>query len=434
MEIRAPGDLLRLPPAALSPRAWSVGEILNAVVAKATQGGAAQLRIGQQVVTAETQIPLKQGQQLTLRVLESSQRPVLQVLTQATSNAGDEQIRGAALKNALPQQQPVAQTFSSLERIATRPLPSGFQPLKAGIEEVLSKVPPQQALRAPNQLKRAIADSGIFLEARLQAGLASPSAPPQQDLKSALQRVATIIRSMPQLPVQTGQPPTGKPAPQVSTPVPPNQTAATNRETIPATSTGTAVAITSSPPATAVTKTSPTAIAAATAAPADDAPMPAQSTTQVSIERLAREVDSALARIQVNQLSSVPVQDGSQQHLWLIEVPVRGEQGFDTLQMVIEREPESGEDQQSAWSLTLSFSLEPLGPISVRLRLFNQQIDAGFWAERAPTQHLIETELSLFGAALTEVGLNPGHLHVLNASPLPDASRHLPRGLLSEQV
>jgi hypothetical protein len=437
MEIRLTGELLRLPPAALSPRAWSVGEILNAVVAKATRGGAAQLRIGQHLVTAETQVPLKQGQQLTLRVVESSRRPVLQVLQEVFPNVRDEQIRATALKSALPQQQPAAQTLASLERAVAGPLPDTIQPLKASVEELLSKVPTQQLLRNAPELKRAIADSGVFLEARMQAGLTSPTTPPPADLKSALQRIAAIIRSMPELPAATPQATPNKPAPTANQPI---QTPQPSKESVsPATTGNQSVPPNHQQPMLKTTVATPPKATTnvptmATAVAADDVSAPVQATARLSTERLGREVDSALARIQVNQLISVPVEDGSSQQLWMIEVPVRSEQGFDTLQMVIEREPESGDDQTPGWSLTLSFALQPLGPMIVRLRLINQRIDAGFWAERAPTQQLIANQLTLFSAALSEVGLSPGHLHILDESPLRDINRHLPRGLVSEQV
>jgi hypothetical protein len=137
---------------------------------------------------------------------------------------------------------------------------------------------------------------------------------------------------------------------------------------------------------------------------------------------LSRQVEGALARVQYHQLASLP-QDESNRQVWQLELPVRNEQQLDAIKLRIE---ERGNDRQasaesSSWRVDLSFELEPLGPVQVRIGLQGVRISSTFWAERTATTALISARLEELRQGLESVGLEVGELASrLGTAPPPE--------------
>jgi hypothetical protein len=141
---------------------------------------------------------------------------------------------------------------------------------------------------------------------------------------------------------------------------------------------------------------------------------------------LSRQVEGALARVQYNQLASLPQEDGSRQ-VWQFDLPVRHGERLDGFHLQVEEEQRdngaAGED--SAWTVNLAFSLEPLGPVRVRIGLLGETVSSTFWAERESTARLIGGRLEELRQGFERVGLEVGQLSARQGLPAaPRTLRH----------
>jgi hypothetical protein len=117
-------------------------------------------------------------------------------------------------------------------------------------------------------------------------------------------------------------------------------------------------------------------------------------------------VEGALARIQLNQLASLPQDDGARL-CWQLELPLRLGQELHDWGIRVERDATGGGRGEAAasWTVRLAFDLEPLGPVQVRVRLEAGGVSGTFRAERGETVGLIDGRLDLLRRRLEAVGL-----------------------------
>jgi len=136
------------------------------------------------------------------------------------------------------------------------------------------------------------------------------------------------------------------------------------------------------------------------------------------LQDLGRQVEGALARIQFNQIVSLP-QDDPNRQVWQVDLPVRYGERLDNFQLQVEEEHPRGEHVggMAAWSVRLSFDLAPLGPVHARIGLTGETISSTFWAEQPQTAALIKRRLDDLRGGLERVGLDVGRLDALPGRP-----------------
>ena len=77
-------------------------------------------------------------------------------------------------------------------------------------------------------------------------------------------------------------------------------------------------------------------------------------------------MESALARIQLGQLASLPTDQNNA--IWMLEVPVRLQERTDLVQMKIKRDgSKNANPEQQTWSIDIAFDLENLGEPRARI-------------------------------------------------------------------
>lgn len=188
MNIDRLSSLLTLRPgAAATLPALRLGDELTVKVLRA-EAGQALLEVGNRRLEARTSLPLAPGQTLQLRVAQLQPTLVLRLAAQV----GAERTIDEALRALLPQPAARAPLGEALARLAAAPtgrLPAQAQQALAGL---LTRVPSAASLGTPGGLARALAGSGLFLEARLAA---SPGAAAPADLKSALLQLVHGLRA-----------------------------------------------------------------------------------------------------------------------------------------------------------------------------------------------------------------------------------------------
>lgn len=236
----------------------------------------------------------------------------------------------AARADAAVRQGGLGTLMADLQRALESPaLPPG---LRAAVGQVLARQLPTDPPITGESLRRAVAESGLFLEARTASAGAAPL-----DLKAALLMLQQALTAAGARPPARLQRPGGPP---------PTPDGATSAER---------------PAAPTISKT-------------DDA--------DTLLRHLRGDVEQALARQTLHQLASLPA--GGAPH-WMFELPLATPQGPAIAQFAIEPDDDGpGADGATApaWQARFSIDLAPLGPVHVRLRMADGQGHVTFWAEQ----------------------------------------------------
>lgn len=405
-------SVTRTPPAD-TVSTWRVGQVLAATVTAAAQPGEAELRIGTLQVRAQTgTLQLAAGQQLRLEVASLREQPVLKLLGLLQANPST-----LALRDALPRQQPLTPLLTTLARVAagaagTPPLPPAVTQLA---RELFERLPSAAGIASAGGLRQALRDSGLFLETKLAAAAQSagtaqaapPGADTARDFKANLLRLVAVVREHVANSAPATRPSAGPSA-------------------APGASTGPGAAVSALPLPTAATTTAATAAAVAPLGmplPHTSAPLPRgqpplpplaaravqEQELPLTARELLRQADGALARVQLNQLASLP-QERQPGMEWLIELPVRREAETDVWSLRIGRDPERGEERAAGgtgggWNVMLAFDLPGIGPLQARVNLRGEQVSAQFFSRTPGTLALVQEHLPVLQARLRQAGL-----------------------------
>ncbi|WP_346394765.1 flagellar hook-length control protein FliK [Pseudomonas syringae] len=282
--------------------------------------------------------------------------------------------------------------------------PAISAPLQASINQLLADLPDVEQMTTPKGVAQALNASGVFLEARLLAGLN----PAQQlpDMKANLMRL--IAQILPGLPDNMSY----------------GAAAASNT----------------------LARTMPNAIrnalgtlglVAARTQPSIF-PLPSRAVSggekEDDLEILLKLAAAAVSRLQSHQLGGLEQTrtnaDGTQVTTWQLEVPMRNAHDIVPLQVKVQREDkpdqEAAEDHDGAeikdtreklWKVDLAFDLEPLGPLQVHAQLLRGTLSSQLWAERPDSAALIEHELGYLRERLIACGLAVGELACSQGAP-----------------
>jgi len=391
------------------------GQLLQASVLTDSVQNLVKLKIGTAELIARTQVSLRADQRITLDVIKAGELPELRMVKEPVIR----EYQADALRSILPKQIPMQRLYANLQAVYTNiiralpqpgqdlklqqpPLPMPAQtnataPVKAGVDRemlqvlqtiankgtqpalanqfgpklvqaarnILSVAIPNSGNITPTQLRQAILGYGLFMEAQLASGQ-PPGTSYKGDLLQLLFQVGNLLKQdNNQKPTQAGVPSTQN--------------------------------------TTAVMETGFTKL----------------------LEMLFRQAEGGLARVQLNQLASLPTEDNTRQ-VWQFEVPVRHQEHVDSFLIRLEQEQASGSGNttEPIWYVTLSFNIEPLGPVKAKISMHNEEVSTMFLAERADSAELLNRRMSDLNQAFTNAGLSVGKLFARrgNAEPEPAAN------------
>ena len=376
------------------------GQLLKGTALSENLNGAMKLQIGVTQLTAQTTLSVTPGQSLLLQVEKAGKMPELRVLTQPTQK----ELTAWALKSNLPRQQPLPQLFRALTQLVSdpqaKPLP---EPVRQAVTQVLSGALSIDKPAFKTELNKALQLSGTQTESLLIRQM-----PANQDLKLNLLRLIGVIK--PYL-AQSYE------AAGIKLPL-----------------TGAPGAATANPSSPATTVTIPNQILLAssqTALPAQS--MDANPTLKLLLD-LFKHIDGAIARIQTNQLSSLPPTDESARQIWQFELPIRHENGFDLFHVKIARDGKHGAAAQSGWQLTLHMDLQPLGPMRIRLHLVGESLSTTIWSENPDTSKLVTSQLDRLRIGFETAGLEVKKLESFQGAARNEQQIPSEHSLLNEQA
>lgn len=398
---------------------WRVGQVLAATVVSSPQPGRAELRIGNLQLAAQTgNLQLTAGQTLRLEVASLREMPVLKLLGVLQQNPVNQ-----ALRDALPRQQPLSPLLNALTRLAA----AGQLPPETArlVRELLVRLPEPAAVATPTGLRQALRDSGLFLEAKLARPNTPPGAAPGAnppagkgaefagDLKANLLRLVRVLRDSVANSAPAGARGAGAAAPAAA---PGGGAATPSAQLAAALAAAGTRGLGGLPGAPLLDPGAPLRRGQPPLPPAAAARF-AQLEQTLGRSELLRQVEGALARVQLNQLSSLP-QDRTQPPEWLIELPVRREGETDVWALRIGREPERGggrddgrdDEDGPAWTVMLAFDLPGLGPMQTRLSLRGDSVDAQFFSREQGILPVVAEHLPVLQARLQQAGLRVNEL------------------------
>lgn len=391
------------------------GQQLQASVLSDTSQNLVKLKIGVTEFIARTQVSLRVDQKITLDVVKAGEMPELRLVRQALI----QEYQTDVLRSLLPKQLPMQRLFENIQAVYSNILRSLPQPgsdpklqqsaqsaqpqqsasttPRAGITEqevlqllqgltgkgaqpaladrfgpnliqaarnILAAVIPNSGSISPAQLRQALLGYGLFMEAQLAAGR-PPDASFKGDLLQLLFQLGNILKAdKPQL---ASQQPAG------------NQN--TNQQL--------------------------------------------ESGFIKLLEILFRHAEGSLARVHLNQLASLPNEDQGRQ-VWQFEVPIRHQDHVDSFLIRLEQEQvtQKGNDAKPIWYVTLNFNIEPLGPITAKISMRDDEVSTMFLAERTTSAQLLNERMAELGRAFADSGLSVGQLFARQGDAQPDEPQH----------
>lgn len=427
-------------------RNWRVGQVLNAVATTADRGGSADLRIGGQTYQAQVPFTVRPGDRMLLEVIRTGTTPLLRPVGAERSPDPVQ----AALRTALPRQGTLPPLLANVAQVATQQQPPS---IPAAVTEAARTL--FQHLSSPRDtatatgLRQALQNAGGQLEAKLARAAAgrADAGPVGQDFKAGLLRlrdaVQTALRQpLPEVTRTTPQSAEAVRLPQARTmplasqsaPMPPAPTANKPQVTVaaPPTAGPTQTQGRSAPPLLPpLTNTQPQPQARV-------APFPLLLEPAKLLQGLLHQVEASLARLQLHQLASQPV-DGEQRQVWLLELPIRRDQTVDVMHLRIEREEDSPDQKNrrngTGWTVKVAFDLEGLGPVQARVGLHSGMVSTAFWTERSDTHELFHQHLSELRRHMQAAGLDVGGISCqLGSAPQPVQDTPQRSGILDERA
>ncbi len=405
------------------------GQQLQANVLADTSNNLVKLKIGTTELIARTQVALRADQKITLDVVKAGNMPELRLVRAAEVRS----YQADVLRSILPKQLPMQRLYANLQAVysnilrslpqsvadpklqqpgapllpqqsptATAQAPAGTSdkellqilqnltakgaqtPLadKVGpnliqtARGILAAVIPNSGNITPAQLRQAILGYGLFMEAQLAAGQ-----PPGASFKGDLLQLLFQIGNLLQL----------------------------NKQQLP----------TQQPATTQANNTSQT-----------------DSGFVKLLEILFRHAEGSLARVHLNQLASLPADEGNRQ-VWQFEVPVKHQDHVDSFLIRLEQEQtrNKGDDTKPIWYVTLSFDIEPLGPVKAKISMHENEVSTIFLAEKAESAELLNKRMAELSKAFTDSGLSVGKLLASHGDAQPEKPQHsINTSLLDEKA
>jgi hypothetical protein len=354
-------------------RALQPGQVLQAVVVSSPISGTALLRVGGLELVARSDLALPRDQPLLLEVVKAGDQPTLRVVRAE----GQAELLAGALRRSLPRHGPPAGQLGRIAEAAKSLLgDAGTAGLGRDVLAALSsRAAPTGTEPAP--LRQALAQSGLFFEARLAQGQFDAA-----DLK------AILLRMLARLKGEAGNLPAGPDAGPEQQPGAGGKAAAR-----PGAQTG-------------------------------------------GVETLRQLVEDALAGVRWQQISSLPDEAG-RGWLWCVGLPLQAPDDTPTtLWLRVAHDADGREPEDPHWTLDLSLTIAPLGPLHVHASLRADRVFATIWAEDQATAGLVAGHLHLLGAGLERAGLAVGHLAARAGRPATAADQPAPHlhGLLDERA
>ncbi len=404
---------------------FNPGQSLTATVAGPNSNGLLPLNIDGKLLEVTSTLQLMAGMQLKLRIDKGASGELLLRLLEPPLPAERQQ----ALRRDLPRQSELKPLFEALATLAVAPpaTPSSPAPtqspnpatpdlgqlLHRAAQRLMQSLPEPRQLAEPRGVKQALHDSGLLFEHKLSQG---DSRGLERDLKGQLLRLLGQLASAPRIPPPIAPATRGAQQPQSSP-------AAQGRA--------------APPPTTATINQGNKAPPQGTGQGSVQSGSRAAASEQLIglLQGLIRQGESALARVQLNQLQNLTSSEADNPE-WLLEMPVRHAQNqLETVKLRIHRERggRNGERGEEQWNIRLELEDGQGGPLQVAMGLTRERVRVDLRAENGEVAEALSSHLGDLEKRLRARGLEVGHI-AAHRGLGDDEPPPRPDGLLREEA
>ena len=135
-----------------------------------------------------------------------------------------------------------------------------------------------------------------------------------------------------------------------------------------------------------------------------------QSSDVDLIKEMQQKTESSLAKIILNQLSSLPKEEGLKQ-AWVIDLPFLNREFSESIKIEINREQQDNEgDKQKNWAVTITITPPELGTIHCKVSCFDKTINTRFWSDTEDVVSKITQNLDYLKTQFEKAGIETGHM------------------------
>ncbi len=135
------------------------------------------------------------------------------------------------------------------------------------------------------------------------------------------------------------------------------------------------------------------------------------------IKDLQQKTESSLAKIILNQLSSLPKDEGIRQ-VWILDLPFVHKEIADSVSIEINRQQHNEEDSKPEnWSVSITVTPPGMDTIHCNISCFDKTINTRFWSDTEAVVSTINNQLDYLKTQFEKVGIIPGHMSVQTGKP-----------------
>jgi hypothetical protein len=258
----------------------------------------------------------------------------------------------------------------SLAALVTKPTGLPEPIVRAAMQVLAQRIAVPEGKVSAEAVARAVASSGVFLEAGIAAG-----SPPPADMKAALLNLRAVVTRL--FGEQPSAPATANRAPPPVHGLPPR------------------------------------------AVPVEAPPLP---DTPRDIARLVHhEADAAVSRVKLAQLASLPdtpmPRAGGPEVRLELPFLIGHELVMAQIQIARDGGRRDAADRKRGWTMRFAMNFSTTGEVGAEVGLFSKAVNVALWAVEPETADALTAAMPELGSALEAVGLTPGSIRVRRGPP-----------------
>lgn len=350
------------------------GQHLNALVLNQLSGkGMVQLNLHGNAVRAFSARPLISGQVLALEVTRAGEIPQLKII----ENQSVTSVIARNLRVLLPKQQSLKLFQNTLldmtqNGLDLSRLPQSIQPIARNL---INRLPSLNEMGNWKNIKQAVRDSGVVMEAKLNTPGTLTESAIHADLKINLLRLLALLKQ-------------------------PNDASNPNlkRTTLDFNLTGEDLLKSLARYHQEFSKETQSRNTASRSL-----------LNSTELKALITNSEGALAKVLVDQFASIPGEDSAKQS-WQLELPFHHHERSESVALKITRQEkkQKSHNDTDEWSVELELSPPAIGLINCKIRFRNGKVDTFFRSEREKTTQTIKLKLSELKSRYQRAGIEMG--------------------------
>lgn len=128
------------------------------------------------------------------------------------------------------------------------------------------------------------------------------------------------------------------------------------------------------------------------------------------LQEIQKKTENSLAKIILNQLGSLPKEEGIKQ-AWVLDIPFINKEVSESVKIEIEREQNKDEETiPGNWAVTITITPPDLGTIHCKVICINKTINTRFWSDTEKVVSKINHNLDYLKTQFDKAGIETGHM------------------------